>query len=156
MREQHPEGVAAGGVDLLRELVRRFLIGVAVRIVDACEHDGITVAHKIRKLVGEHRHAALLQRALDLLHDLCAVTPLVVACDVIRRCDGRERRADLAGVDGRVLGLAVDQVARHEDILRMRGLDRTVQALVALAEVFAMQIAELHDAAAVKARRQRA
>jgi hypothetical protein len=38
----------------------------------------------------------------------------------------------------------------------MRGLDRTVQALVALAEVFAMQITELHDAAAVKARRQRA
>ena len=84
------------------------------------------------------------------------MTPLVVARDVIRRCDGRERRADLAGVDGRVLGLAVDQVARHEDILRLRGLDRTVQALVALAEVFAMQIAELHDAAAVKARRQRA
>ena len=126
MRQQQPEGVAAGGVDLLRKLVRRFLIGVAVRIVDAREDDTVAISRERYEFVREDRHAALPQRALDLLHDLCAVTPLVVARAVIRRCDGRERRADLASVDGRVLGLAVDQVARHEDILRMRGLDRAI------------------------------
>ena len=43
VREQQPEGVAAGGVDLLGKLLRRFLIGVAVRIVDAREDDTVAV-----------------------------------------------------------------------------------------------------------------
>ena len=141
MRQQQPEGVAAGGVDLLGKLVRRLLIGVAVRIVDARKHDGIAVPRERHKFVGEHRHAALAQRALERAHGGGAMSPLVVARDVICRCDGRERRADFRGVGVRFLCPAVDEIARHEDLLRLRGSDRRVKALIVLAEIFSVQVA---------------
>jgi len=88
VRQQQPERVAVFRVDLLRELLRCLLIGVAVRVVDAREDDTVAVSRERYEFVREHRHAGFPQRALDLLHDLCAVAPLVVARDVIRRRDG--------------------------------------------------------------------
>ena len=150
--QQHPEGIAAGGVDLRRQLLRRFLIGVAVGIVNAGQYHGVPIALQRDKLIGEHGHPVGGEGLLQL-RDV-ADGPLVVAGDIIRGGDGAQTVRQLGHIFRFPPPVLIFQIPQKENIVRFLFRHGAEKRLVLRAEAGTVEIAEHSDAAAVKPCRQ--
>ena len=146
--QQDPEGVAAGGVDLGGQFLRRLLVGVAVGIVDARQDNGVPVPLQGHELVGQHRDAVGGEDFLQRRHS--AHGPLVVAGDVVGGGNGRKSPGGLRRVAVRRPPVLVLQIPQKKDVLRLlRGHSRQ-QVRVVRTERGAVEVAEDHDPAAIK------
>ena len=147
--QEQPEGVAFRGVELGGKLLRGLLVGVAVGVVDAGEDDGVAVSREGHVLVGKHRDprgGQGLFQGRDFPH-----SPLVVAGYVIGGGDGAQARADGLGIALGVAPEAVLQVPQVENVFRLLRRHRCKKGAVSRAKLRAVEVAEDHDAAAVKA-----
>ena len=150
VRQQEPEGLAVGAVNVGGHLLGRFLIGVAVRVVDPREDDRVPAALRRDGGVAQVRHARLLKNLPQRGHQPGG--PLVVAGDVVRRRN-RDESAQQRGhkIHARVL---VREVAADGDeigLCRLHGLE---QADIIGTELLAVQVGQHDDACPVPSVRQ--
>ena len=150
--QQQPEGPGRCRADLLRQRLRRLLIRKSVGVVDPRQEDAVPIPGQGGVFVGQHRHAGLLQVPLQLPH--VPEGPLVVACDEVGGGDLRQGPAQGHGIAPGRLAVAVLKVPCQENVVGPVGPDLVEKRLVALTELGPMEVRQLHDDAAVEARRQ--
>ena len=145
--QQQPEGVFCGAVHLGGHLLGRFLVGIAVGVLNAGQHDGVIAAAEGDKFVAQIGDTGIVQQFAQLANE--AGAPLMVAGNIVGGRDGgkplQHRRQGVQST------LRVGNVAGDDDQLRLSLRHGAQEPRAAAAEFLAVQVAEMDHARAVPA-----